>query len=165
MTARANPRHVDLIRAARLIVAASAAVLAVFVACSCANQPCHSGEAQCEGKNLRTCGQTCSDCDIEWLPATPCGGACITESSDRAFCSLTEDADPLCAGRTGYCDAEWQVHCRSGYPTVKDRCEPPAGVPGTAACIEVAGGLACKATGTLPPQDGGSDVRNDGTQR
>jgi len=121
-------------------------------ACS---EPCESGEARCNGKSVETCGRACEDCDIGWLAPMPCAGACIAESEDSAFCSLTENADPQCSDRIGYCADDLQVHCRSGYPVSRDRCELPPGLPGKAMCVETPAGLACKATGA-PPGDGGT---------
>ena len=136
------------------------------VACS---KPCEVEDARCEGKNLRTCGHACSDCDYEWLPAVACTGACIAESELRAFCSLTPDLEPLCANRQWYCAADLQVHCRAGYPVSQDRCEPPPGVAGKAECVELPSGLACHASGTGPPRDAGAqdgemDARDDASR-
>ena len=125
----------------------------VDLACS---KTCESGDGRCDGKNLQTCGQECSDCERDWLPPITCAGTCVTESELRAFCSLTEERDPLCANREGYCDGDLQVHCRAGYPVVKDRCELPPGLPGKAECVESLAGLACRASGPVPPSDAGS---------
>ena len=112
--------------------------------------PCESGDARCDGKNLQTCGQRCENCDRDWLPPVTCAGSCVTESELRAFCSLTAEPDPKCANREGYCDNDWKVRCRMGYPVHREVCEPPPGVAGTAECVETPAGLACTARGSVP---------------
>jgi hypothetical protein len=90
------------------------------------------------------------------LPDVVCTGACVVEGNSRAFCSITENPDALCAGRIGYCAADLQIGCRSGCLVSQHRCEPPPGVPGKAECVAFASGLACRATGQGPSRDAGA---------
>ena len=150
-------RPVGSRRGSFLIGAIMLLLAPVNLACS---KTCESGDGRCDGKNLQTCSQGCSDCEHEWSTPIPCAGSCVTESELRAFCSLTAEPDPKCANREGYpegyCDNDLQVRCRAGYPVSRDRCEPPPGVSGTAACVETLAGLACRAGGPGPPADAGT---------
>jgi hypothetical protein len=142
------------------MVATALIALGFAVAPAC-SKPCEPGQSHCEGRDLRTCGRPCEDCDIDWLPAVPCEGACITEGAAQAFCSLTENPDPRCAGRAAYCDDDWRIGCHGGYRVSQIRCEPPV-LPGKAECVELASGLACRVTGSAPPADAGArDVASD----
>jgi hypothetical protein len=146
-------------RAQRWVTVAALAVIVIsallVVAAAACSDPCEYGTSRCEGKNLRTCGTGCENCDVDWLPAVACEGACVAESDNRAFCSIKESPDPLCGDRRGYCDADLQIGCRSGYAISQNRCEPLPGTGGKAECVEIASGLACHAARMPPPVDGG----------
>jgi hypothetical protein len=57
----------------------------------------------------------------------------------------------------GYCDADLQISCYSGYAVLQTRCEPPSLPGATAKCIEVGSRLACSSSGPGPIADGGAD--------